>query len=235
LPQGPARTRELTARRAGVCPRLVQDAQCVKEADAELFQDLLAGRVPAHRAAQRVRRTRKHAALPSPPPLPSGCFDLIYADPPWRSHSPSSGWSPEQHYPTMKAEEIAGLTLPAAEDALLFLWAVNGFLPEALSVMSAWGFAYRTNLVWVKDYIGLGFWSRNRHELLLVGRRGTFPVPDEAARPDSVVEAPKTRHSEKPIQVYELIEHMYPKATRLELFARASRPGWTTWGNEVAT
>lgn len=234
LPQARERSREVGARLAGVSARTLQDAATVRAADPVLFAAVKAGRIPAHTAAKRVRRERRLAALPCPPPLPSGTFDLLYADPPWRSDNPSSDWSPENHYATMTAEEIAALAVPAADDAILFLWAVNGFLPETLEVMRAWGFEYRTNMVWVKESVGLGFWARNRHELLLVGRRGGFPLPDEPDRPDSVIEAPRRRHSEKPACVYELIERMYPGATRLELFARSTRKGWEAWGNEVA-
>lgn len=234
LPQARGRSREVGARLAGVSERTLQDAATVRAADPVLFAAMKAGHIPAHTAAKRVRREQRIAALPSSPPLPSGTFDLLYADPPWRSDNPSSDWSPENHYSTMTAEEIAALAVPAANDAILFLWAVNGFLPEALAVMSAWGFEYRTNMVWVKESVGLGFWARNRHELLLIGRRGGFPLPDDPDRPDSVIEAPRRRHSEKPACVYELIECMYPSATRLELFARSTRKGWSAWGDEVA-
>jgi N6-adenosine-specific RNA methylase IME4 len=198
-----------------------------------LFEELKAGTLPAHRAAKRVRRERVLAAIPDAPAMPEGPFDLLYADPPWRSQSPSSVWSAEQHYPTLTVEEIAVLKPPADDDAVLFLWAVNGQLPDALTVMGAWGFTYKTNLAWVKPWIGLGHYVRNRHELLLVGTRGTFPLPDEPDRPDSVIEAPRTRHSEKPARVYELLERMYPTATRVELFARKARRGWAAWGNQV--
>jgi len=134
----------------------------------------------------------------------------------------------------MTLSEIKALAVPAAEDAALFLWAVNGQLPEALEVMAAWKFEYRTNFSWVKPSIGLGHWTRNRHELLLLGMRGKVALPDEEDRPDSVIEAPRGRHSEKPACVYERIERMFPGASRIELFARATRPGWVSWGNEVA-
>jgi N6-adenosine-specific RNA methylase IME4 len=234
LPQARERSREVGARLVGVSPRTLQDAATVKAADPELFAAIKAGTVAAHRAAKRVRRERKLAALPSSPPLPTGLFQILYADPPWRSEAPGSEWSPEQHYPTMSVAEIQALDVPAADDALLFLWAVSGRLPEALVVMAAWGFEYKTCLVWVKHSIGLGRWVRHRHELLLLGRRGEFPLPEQPDRPDSVIEARRGRHSEKPTRVYELIERMYPTASRVELFARTERPGWTAWGNEVA-
>lgn len=124
--------------------------------------------------------------------------------------------------------------MPAAEDALLCLWSVNCLLPEALEVMRSWGFEYVTNLVWVKPSIGLGRWARNRHEMLLLGRKGNFPAPELEDLADSVIEAPRGGHSEKPAAVYELIERMYPRASRVELFARGTpRPGWVFWGNQV--
>ena len=89
-------------------------------------------------------------------------------------------------------------------------------------------------MVWVKDRIGMGYYARQRHELLLIGRRGDLPVPEPADRPDSVVEAPLGRHSEKPTEVADLIRRMYPHLPRVELFARTSRDGWDAWGNEAA-
>jgi N6-adenosine-specific RNA methylase IME4/ParB-like chromosome segregation protein Spo0J len=234
LPPRQGHSREQTAELAAVSTRTVQDALTVREGDADLFEQVKNGTLAAHLAAKRVRRQRKLEALPAAPPLPSNRSELLYADPPWPSPSPQSPWSPEQHYPTMSIEEIAGLEPLAAEDAILFLWAVVSQLPDALRVMSAWGFEYRSQIVWVKPSIGLGNWVRHRHELLLIGRRGNYPVPDEAARPDSVVEAARGRHSEKPVCFYELIERMYPAASKVELFARGRpRPGWAAWGNEV--
>lgn len=100
--------------------------------------------------------------------------------------------------------------------------------------MEAWGFEYRANEVWVKPSIGMGVWTRNRHELLLIGRRGKASPPEPKARLDSVIEARRGRHSEKPACVYERLERLYPQLSKLELFARGKvRPGWTAWGNEV--
>ena len=169
------------------------------------------------------------------PPFPSGLFQIIYADPPWRSPSPDSDWAPEAHYPTMKLEEIMAYPVPAEGDALLYLWAVNWQLPGAFQVMEAWGFEYRTNLVWVKPSIKLGQWVRNRHELLLSRRRAASRSQGRRSRsPKSVIEAKCGRHSEKPVAAYELIERAYPLASKLELFARGvPRDGWSAWGNEV--
>lgn len=168
------------------------------------------------------------------PPPPAGTYDLVYADPPWRYEAPG-GETPElraveRHYPTMTVEEIATLPVPAAPDAACFLWATNPLLREGLEVLDAWGFTYRTNLAWVKDRIGMGYWVRGQHELLLIGRRGSFGPPAESLRPPSVLHAPRLEHSAKPEELYDLLESLYPNATRIEMFARAQRPGWDSWG-----
>jgi N6-adenosine-specific RNA methylase IME4/ParB-like chromosome segregation protein Spo0J len=227
------KTRELAARLAGVSPRTVQDVVTVRAHDPELFEQVKSGRTPAERAAREVRQARRDAEIGPPPPLPEGPFDLIYGDPPWKLGNGTGDRAPENHYPTMALGDIAALRLPAAADAILYVWAVNMLLPEALQLIEAWGFRYVTNIVWVKPSIGLGNWVRHRHELLLVGRRGAFSPPDPDLRPDSVIEAPRGRHSQKPASVYELLERAHPHASKLELFARGARPGWTAWGNEA--
>jgi len=133
----------------------------------------------------------------------------------------------------MALADIMALPIPAAEDAVLYLWTPPAILKNALAVMSAWGFRYRSHAVWDKILMGLGCWFRNQHELLLVGRRGSFPVPKPDRRFRSVFRERRTIHSKKPEMVYEMIEHMYPDARYLELFARNRRKGWTSWGNEV--
>jgi len=101
-------------------------------------------------------------------------------------------------------------------------------------VISAWRFTYKTNLVWVKPSIGLGYWARNRHELLLFATRGQVELPESTQVPDSVIEAERGPHSQKPAVVYELIEAAYTHLSKLELFARGRpRPGWLTWGNQA--
>lgn len=169
-------------------------------------------------------------------------FPILYADPPWRyEHVKTENRAIENQYPTLALPEICALTVedrPVADlvtpDSLLFLWATNPKLEEAFTVMEAWGFVYRTNLVWVKDQIGMGYYVRQRHELLLIGTRGNPPVPEEANRPDSVVTVPRAAHSAKPEIFYDLIDRMYPELPKLELFRRG-RPhhGWKAWGNQA--
>jgi N6-adenosine-specific RNA methylase IME4 len=183
----------------------------------------------------QLRKAVKQWQKKPTPPLPDGVYDLLYVDPPWRydfAESPDRR-EVENHYPTMDLDEIKALELPAADDAILFMWTTSPKLAEAFEVLEAWEFEYRTCMVWVKDRIGMGYYARQRHELLLIAKRGSLPVPDEANRPDSVIEAPRGVHSAKPEQVYELLEAMYPDASRVEMFARSLRPGWESWGNEV--
>jgi N6-adenosine-specific RNA methylase IME4/ParB-like chromosome segregation protein Spo0J len=228
------KTRDRLAALAQTSARTVQDAISVFEHDQALFEELIAGDIEAAPAARRVKRQLRDAGLPPALPLPDGTYEVVYGDPPWQLGNPDGPYAPENHYVTLPLDEIKAIAVPAADDAILFLWAVNCLLPEALEVMAAWGFEYLTNLVWVKPSIGLGRWARNRHELLVVGRKGNLPAPDLEDLPDSVVEAKRGRHSEKPACVYELIERMYPQASKLELFARGrERPGWRFWGNEV--
>lgn len=166
-----------------------------------------------------------------------GLFPIVYADPPWRYENPPMGGSNrsvENHYPTMELEEICALPIKdiITEDAILYLWATAPKLAECMKVIEYWGFEYRTNFVWVKDKIGMGYHARNQHELLLVARCGNIPPPRAEDRVSSVVYAERTDHSKKPEIFYELIESFYPELKKVELFARQARKGWTIWGNE---
>jgi len=162
-------------------------------------------------------------------------YDVIYADPPWRYDSGTT--TPkrqiEKHYPTMELNDIKELEIPIANNAVLFLWTPAPKLQEALEVLNSWGFNYRSCAVWDKENLGMGHWFRIQHELLLVGRKGSMPVPTPSARPRSVIRQKRTKHSEKPPIVHQIIEAMYPEGRYLELFARKEYPGWATWGNEV--
>jgi N6-adenosine-specific RNA methylase IME4 len=114
------------------------------------------------------------------------------------------------------------------------MWTTAPHLQESFQVFAAWGFEYKTNAVWVKDKIGLGYFIRGQHEHLLIATRGDMPCPLPANRPPSVINAPRREHSRKPDEAYELIERMYPELPKLELFARQQRPGWAAWGNETS-
>jgi N6-adenosine-specific RNA methylase IME4 len=161
-------------------------------------------------------------------------FPVLYVDPPWRyEHSETSTREIENHYPTMALDELKKLEAPAADDSVLFLWVTSPKLVEGIELLGAWGFEYRTSMVWVKDKIGMGYYARQQHELLLIGKRGLLPVPDPEDRPSSVIEGPRGEHSAKPDVVYELIERMYPLRDKCEMFQRRPRAGWVGWGNQA--
>jgi N6-adenosine-specific RNA methylase IME4 len=186
------------------------------------------------RVIKEILREWRYQQLEAPP-LPKEKFDVIYADPPWEyEFSVSESREIENQYPTMTLDELKRLEIPAADNAVLFLWAPPPKLPEALEVMRAWGFRYVTCAVWDKEKIGMGYWFRQQHELLLVGVKGNFSPPPPDKRFPSVIRSPRTEHSRKPEVVYELIEAMFPNARLLELFARRNdRPRWVAWGNEI--
>lgn len=195
---------------------------------------LLARAEKDHLSPFELKRVAGTGRAKPQPPMVKGTYSVIYADPPWKyEYDSSSRGDPQKFYPTMELEAIKALKIPKALDAVLFLWATNPKLAEALEVMAAWGFDYRTNMVWVKDRIGLGYYFRGQHELLLVGKCGDLRTPTEAHRPPSVLHARRGKHSEKPEQVYGMIETMYPHREYLELFARKPRKGWAAWGNQL--
>jgi hypothetical protein len=147
------RTRDLVAKLAGTSPRTAQDVITVHEHDPQLYEQILRGDRKANTAANEIRQALRDAELAAAaPPLPTGPFELVYADQPWRlPGSPTSSRAVENHYSTLPLEEIKAIRIPAAENALLFLWGVNSMTPEALELIAAWGFSYLTNFVWCKD------------------------------------------------------------------------------------
>ena len=166
-----------------------------------------------------------------------GRHPVIYADPPWRyEHAESRTREIENQYPTMELDAICALPVQdvTTDDAVLFLWATSPKLAEALRVVEAWGFVYRTCMVWDKERIGMGYYARQQHELLLIATRGQPPAPAPEARPPSVIRAPRGEHSAKPERFYEIIEAMYGPLPKLELFCRSPRAGWKVWGNQSA-
>ena len=191
------------------------------------------------------------AGMPSPAEAlrafaPDRSFATILADPPWRFGNRTGKMAPEHRrlsrYRTLSLDGIAAL--PVAELAVatahLYLWVPNALLPEGLQVMAAWGFTYKSNIVWHKlrrdggsDGRGVGFYFRNVTEMLLFGVRGrnarTLPP---GRRQVNYIGSRKREHSRKPDEQYALIESCSP-GPYLELFGRGVRPGWSTWGEEA--
>jgi N6-adenosine-specific RNA methylase IME4 len=200
---------------------------------------LAKGTVKRERREERMkamdpRNAQVLAALETMQPV----YNVVYADPPWRFEpwSRISGMdrAADNHYESMSLDEIKAIRVLAAPDCVLFLWATQPMLPQALEVMAAWGFTYVSHWVWEKDRIGLGYWSRNVHELLLIGTRGDVPAPLPGEQLESIIQAPRGEHSAKPEVFARIIEQMFPNVPKLEMFARSRRPGWDQWGNEIA-
>ena len=200
--------------------------------------------LPPKMVERLKQKAKQRATKPPPNPiLPEGKFDVIYADPPWRyEFSETEPRSIEAHYATLSLEEICnyrdGNGTPVqekfADNAVLFLWAPQPKIREALQVIKDWGFDYRTGAIWVKDKFGMGYHFREQHELLFVAKRGDMPAPPPKARPSSIIKAPRTNHSKKPKKVYRIIQKMYPRDRYLEIFGRKKYSDkWEVVGLEV--
>ncbi|MGH9506926.1 MAG: MT-A70 family methyltransferase [Terriglobales bacterium] len=168
----------------------------------------------------------------------------ILADPPWRFANRTGKMAPEHRrlhrYRTMTVQEICSLPVAriCAAKSHLYLWCPNALLAWGLRVMEAWGFAYKTNIVWLKirkdggpDGRGVGFYYRNVTELVLFGTRGQLRTLQPGRRMVNLIAAMKAGHSRKPDELYDMIEQCSP-GPFLELFARYPRRGWMQWGDE---
>lgn len=173
-----------------------------------------------------------------------GQYSTILADPPWQFQNRTGKMAPEHRrllrYPTMELQEIMGLPVPrlSAAKSHLYLWVPNALLQEGLQVMEAWGFTYKSNLVWYKirkdggpDGRGVGFYFRNVTELILFGVRGSMRTLSPGRTQVNILSTRKREHSRKPDEIYDLVEACSP-GPYLELFARFKRDGWHQWGNE---
>ena len=134
----------------------------------------------------------------------------------------------------MTLEDICAMPVAdlATDDSILYLWATAPKLAECMKVIEAWGFDYRTHLVWDKMKIGMGYHARSQHELLLIAKRGQIPPPKAGEQPASVIRIPRGKHSAKPVEFYEIIEKAYPELFKIELFCRSPREGWAVCGNQ---
>jgi N6-adenosine-specific RNA methylase IME4 len=180
-----------------------------------------------------IRRARAILA-----PLPDGKYRVIYADPPWEY--PREQHSREEqettlssHYQSLSLEKLCAMPVKdiAQDDAVLFLWTTSPKLEESFEVIKAWGFTYKTSMVWDKIKHNVGYYVSVRHEFLLISTRGSC-TPDVPDLHDSVVSIERGEHSEKPDYFRELIDKMYPDGRRIELFARKPSQGWEVYGND---
>ena len=191
---------------------------------------------------------------------PCGGFDFIMADPPWSFETFSAkgeGKAPQAHYACMTLDEIRALPVEgiAAADCLLWLWAVNPMLPQALWVIESWGFTFKTAGTWCKrtvhgkDAFGTGYVLRSSNEPFLIATRGapkttrstrsTIPTYDDGFHladwpaGSITIEGRARAHSQKPEECFAAAEGLMPDARRIEVFSRTNRPGWSSWGAEA--
>ena len=183
--------------------------------------------------------------------FPQGKYQIIYADPPWAYRSQGTGakarGTARKHYQTMTTEEICSLPVReicAGKNSVCFMWATCPNVGEALRVMKAWGFEYKTvAFVWIKknrksgtNFLGMGSYTRANAEFCLLGitpgTKSKKLVKDHGVR--QIVESPIRQHSRKPAEVRDLIVRLLGDLPRIELFAREKVPGWDVWGNEIA-
>lgn len=202
-----------------------------------------------------AKRRTKQNTLPSLyPELPNKKFDVIYADPPWyyngKLQFDKSSKSKEKidlsrkifissatfKYPTSKTAELMRIPIHkiAKDDCLLFMWTSNPHLAQAIELGEAWGFEYKTvAFVWDKMNHNPGQYTLSNCELCLVFKRGRIPKPRGARNVQQLIRTPRRAHSEKPVEVIQAIEKMFPAQARIELFARRKTKGWSVWGLDV--
>lgn len=200
------------------------------------------------------RRTRQNTLSDLYPKLPNKKFDVIYADPPWdyngKLQFDKSSTDAERidlsrkifissaafKYPTLKTNELMKLPVQdiAKDDCLLFMWTSNPHLAQAIELGDAWGFEYKTvAFVWDKMNHNPGQYTLSNCELCLVFKRGRIPKPRGARNIKQLVRSPRKEHSEKPMEVIQAIEKMFPYHERIELFARRRAEGWSAWGLDI--
>jgi len=225
--------------------RSVSRAKSVLDSgNEELIADVDAGRKTL---SQADRELTKIKAMESVKPLPDGKYGVLYCDPPWNYDDKlaelDAYGGAEKHYPCMTQSELKALDVRSlvADDAVMFMWATVPLLPQALELLSAWGFIYKTNFIWDKDAHNMGHYSSVRHEILLLGVKGRCPICPVVGTEfnghskliPSVQKVKRTKtHSEKPELFRGIIDHLYPNGSRVELFSRTEIEGWTSWGTQ---
>jgi N6-adenosine-specific RNA methylase IME4 len=206
-----------------------------EQAPLEIIEKVKQGDISIDRAYTNIRKAERLEAN-KVTEWPDGKYRVIYADPPWSYGDERSGMGGAiDHYNTMSLEDIKDLSVKelAEDNAVLFMWATAPLLEEAFEVVNAWGFKYKTNIIWNKVKPNLGNYTSVRHEHLIIATKGSC-TPDNTERFNSVQTIERTgRHSEKPEEFRNIIETLYTYGNKIELFARKATEGWEVYGNEV--
>jgi N6-adenosine-specific RNA methylase IME4 len=214
-----------------VSRRKIDQATYVQSHSLDLAKKVHRGEIALSNAYRQAKAPEERQKIASTTP-PQGTYQVIVVDPPWpfssRREDPTrQGMIP---YESMSIEEIKALNIPAAESSILWLWVPNAFIHEAFHVLEAWGFTYHTTLTWAKNFIGLGDWLGGQTEHCLLATKGNYRIFRK--NESTLLTSPKTKHSEKPDTFYELVKGLCP-GTKIDMFARRKREGWSYWGVEV--
>jgi len=227
----------------------------------DLFGDIINNRdaffgVSGYRIydAEQKRRTIRNDLPSLYPDLPSKRYDIIYADPPWdyggklqfdksSKKDINIDWQKDIFisaanfkYPTLKTEELKKIPINkiSKEDSLLFMWVTNPHLAQGIELGTVWGFEYKTvAFVWDKMNHNPGQYTMSYCELCLVFKKGRIPAPRGSRKEKQLIRTPRGTHSEKPVEVLQSIERMFPTQDRIELFARHKPENWDVWGLDI--
>lgn len=217
----------------------VSDAKKIEREAPELKEAVMAGTMTLPQAIKEVKirereakiEEQREAIASGKAELPEGVFEVIAIDPPWnygRTYDPD-GSRIANPYPEMTQDQLLDINLPAADDAVIFLWTTHAFLWDAKELLDHWGFTYKATLVWDKQQMGMGAWLRMQCEFCLVGIKGK-PIWSNTTWRDIIAE-PRRQHSRKPEAFYKLVESV-TVGRRLEYFSREAREGWEVFGDE---
>ena len=246
-PSNTGKTRDKLSKVASVSHDTISKVKVIQEkAPEEVKAKLATGEVSINAAYKEIKKEEKKEELKEIKSKISSelknvdinnipeKFDVIYADPPWKyEFSETTNRDIENHYTTMNSIDIAEMNVPAKDNCVLFMWATAPKLVEAIEVMNGWGFEYKTCAVWDKEKIGMGYWFRGQHELLMVGVKGKMSPPHSSIRISSVIKEVRGKHSKKPNLVAEYIELAFYNKSKIELFCREPRKGWYSFGNQI--
>jgi N6-adenosine-specific RNA methylase IME4 len=231
LPVKQHRAREARAAEAHVSSSTMARAEFISKRP-DIAKKVIQGEIKPAEAIRQIKRDR----IEKESPAPTGKFRVIYADPPWSYGNTQPDYHTEQpdHYPVMPLSDICALPVRdwAEDDAVLFLWVTSPMLEESFQVIRAWGFKYKASFVWDKVHHNMGHYNSVRHEFLLVCVRGSCQ-PDVRKLFDSVQSIERTEHSKKPEEFFGIIETIYTRGDRLEMFSRRPRKGWKAYGNQA--
>ena len=210
----------------------IKEARAIKERYPDKFRELKTGK----KTIQQAKREIIKENVKEQPEMPTDKYRVVYADPPWNygnSGLDDYGHA-ERHYPTMSIEELGQLGVPdiVEENSVLFIWTTSPLLEDCFRVIRMWDFKYKTSFVWNKIKHNFGYYNSVRHELLLVCTKGSC-LPDNSKLFNSVQSIERKAHSEKPDEFRDIIDTLYTKGKKIELFSRKKVDGWDVWGNQV--